>query len=133
MFYKKSGSQLNGGNVYSSYGLNVDEDKNTVPNTPVVSKIEERSTAVSPKKTISAVKTIIFSVLGAVVLFMFFSAASKIAESGLNIMYIQSVGGNTLDEAYYFELGGIYAGYAMITRALGIFFASTLVWLGFKK
>lgn len=70
--------------------------------------------------------------LAAIVLIMFFMAASKIISGGNEIMQIQSVGGKTLEEAYYFELGSIYAGYAMISRALGIFFSSVLVWCGLK-
>lgn len=80
----------------------------------------------------SAVKYAYF-VLAAVVLIMFFVAAARIAYSGNEIHQIESVGGETLEEAYYFELGSIYAGYAMISRALGIFFSSVLVWLGLKK
>ena len=71
--------------------------------------------------------------LAVIVLIMFFMAASSIAEGGNEIMQIQSVGGKTLEEAYYAELGAIYSGYAMIARAVGIFFASVLVWLGLKK
>lgn len=76
---------------------------------------------------------LVFFGLAAVVLIMFFMAASGIVEGGSEIMQIQSVGGTTLEEAYYSELGNIYSGYAMISRALGIFFASVLVWLGLKK
>ena len=64
---------------------------------------------------------------------MFFIAASNIVAGGNEIMQIRSVGGKTLEEAYYNELGSIYVGYAMISRALGIFFASVLVWLGLKN
>ena len=46
---------------------------------------------------------------------MFFMAASSIADGGSEIMQIQSVGGKTLEEAYYAELGTIYSGYAMIS------------------
>lgn len=76
---------------------------------------------------------LVFFGMAAIVLIMFFVAASKISGGGREIMRIQSVGGKTLDEAYYAELGGIYAGYAVIARALGIFFASVLAWMGLKK
>lgn len=79
------------------------------------------------------VKTIAFSVLAVVVLIMSFIAASKISSAGLEIMSIESVGGKTLEEAYYQGLGGIYSGYAIIVRTIGIFFASVLVWLGLKR
>lgn len=76
---------------------------------------------------------ILFFALAIIVLVMFFMAASSISKGGMEIMQIQSVGGKTLEEAYYAELGNIYAGYAMISRGLGIFFASVLVWLGLKR
>ncbi len=79
-----------------------------------------------------AVKYVYF-VLAAVVLIMFFIAAAKIAYGGNKIQQIESIGGETLEEAYYYDLGSIYAGYAMISCALGIFFSSVLVWLGLKK
>ena len=66
-------------------------------------------------------------------LIMFFIAAAKIAYGGNKIQQIESIGGETLEEAYYYDLGSIYAGYAMISCALGIFFSSVLVWLGLKK
>lgn len=78
-------------------------------------------------------KRIIFPIIGAVVLVMCFMAASSINEGGTEIMQISSVGGKTLEEAYYRELGSIYSGYANVVRALGISLASFLVWLGFKK
>lgn len=84
------------------------------------------------KPTDFTVRFIYFG-LAAVILVMFFIAASNIASGGKEVMQIQSVGGRTLEEAYYYELGSIYAGYAIITRALGIFFSSVLVWLGFKS
>lgn len=78
-------------------------------------------------------KLCVYLTLSIIVLVMFFLAAKQISESGKNIMMIQSVGGKTLEEAYYSELGVIYSAYATIARALGLFFASVLVWLGIKK
>ena len=76
---------------------------------------------------------VIYFGLAAVVLVLFFMAANSIAEGGSEIMQIQSVGGKTLEEAYYAELGMIYSGYAMIARAVGVFFASVLAWFGLRK
>ena len=64
---------------------------------------------------------------------MFFIAAGTISECGNQIMQIQSVGGRTLEEAYYAEVGIIYTAYATIVRACGIFFASILAWFGLKE
>ncbi len=71
--------------------------------------------------------------LAAVVLLMFFTGAKDIGKSGHEITYIKSVGGKTMEEAYYAELGNIYLGYATVIRAAGIFFSSILVWLGLKE
>ena len=79
------------------------------------------------------VKMVVFFVIAIVVLIMCFSAAGTISDSGEDIMRITSVGGKTLEEAYYRELGDIYAGYATITRAVGIFLAAVLSWIGFKR
>lgn len=81
-------------------------------------------------KSISLPKLIVYSLIACCILIMSFIAASKISNGGMEIMNIQSVGGKTLEEAYYFELGSVYSGYAIITRMVGIFFASVLVWLG---
>ena len=68
--------------------------------------------------------------MAAVVLFMAFIAASNISAGGNEIMQIQSVGGKTLEEAYYFQLGKVYSGYAMFVRTAGVFFAAVLVRCG---
>lgn len=75
----------------------------------------------------------VFYGLAVIVLVLFIIAAISIQSGGSKIMEIQSVGGRTLEEAYYYELGSIYTGYAMISVALGIFFSSILIWLGIKS
>ncbi|NLP45275.1 MAG: hypothetical protein GX351_11705 [Peptococcaceae bacterium] len=87
----------------------------------------------SRQKTYNLIIKFGFLGLAGVILIMFFIAANSISKGGMEIMKIQSVGGRTLEEAYYAELGKIYSGYAMITRTLGIFFASVMVWLGLKE
>ena len=67
---------------------------------------------------------------GLLVTVMFFIAAQLVANGGTQIMQIESVGGKTLEEAYYFELGNIYAGYAMALRGMGIFFGVLLMHKG---
>jgi hypothetical protein len=79
------------------------------------------------------VKRVLYPIIGTAVLVMCFMAAKSIGDGGTEIMQISSVGGRTLEEAYYRELGSIYSGYANVVRAFGISLASFLVWLGFKK
>ena len=93
---------------------------------------KNKSFEMKNSKSINLPKLIVYSLIACCILIMSFIAASKISNGGMEIMNIQSVGGKTLEEAYYFELGSIYSGYAIITRMVGIFFASVLVWLGLK-
>ena len=68
-----------------------------------------------------------------VLLIMFFSAADSIKAGGLDIMRIESVGGKTLEEAYYHGLGYIYEGYCVATRAMGVFCSSMLLLFGVSR
>lgn len=135
MFCPKCGTAMEEGvNVCPNCCLDIttiNKDPAFVTELDVANTVES-NVETSKKFSYYAVKYIYFG-LAAVVLILFFLAASNIASSGNEIMQIQSVGGRTLEEAYYYELGSIYAGYAMISRALGIFFASVLVWLGIKS
>lgn len=45
---------------------------------------------------------------------------------GKNIGVISSVGGRTLQEAYYYGLGFIYKGFSLFVLASGVFFSSVL-------
>lgn len=133
MFCPKCGTIIEEGiTVCPNCGL----DFAIVKQTPIPVSTPTDAIPVSDFETIkkgknSGVKYVYFG-LATVVLIMFFIAARNIVSGGNEIMQIQSVGGKTLEEAYYYELGSIYAGYAMISRALGIFFASVLVWIGIK-
>ncbi len=133
MFCPKCGNSVEDGvGVCSNCGLDFStiSQKNEASvelTTPTNMSQNNRATSGNP-----VVRFVYFG-LAVVVLIMFFMAASSIADGGNEIMQIQSVGGKTLEEAYYAELGLIYSGYAMVARALGIFFASVLAWLGLKK
>lgn len=72
-------------------------------------------------------------IVSIVLLIMFFSAANSIKTGGLEIMCIQSVGGKTLEEAYYQNLGYIYEGYCLAIKALGVFCSSILILFGVSR
>lgn len=141
MFCPKCGNGMEEGiSICSNCGLDISKiessennnehcDGEAVAPEVIAQKAEKNNKAVT---AVPIIRYVYFA-LAAVVLIMFFVAASSIVSGGNGIMMIQSVGGQTLEEAYYYELGAVYAGYAMITRALGIFFASVLVWLGLKN
>lgn len=135
MFCPKCGTTIEeGATVCPNCGLDI-ATVNQSPSsaaTPTVASLVTLDSELNKKNGNPIVKFVYF-VLAVVVLILFFIAASNIVSGGNEIMQIQSVGGQTLEEAYYYELGSIYAGYAMMSRALGIFFASVLVWIGLKS
>lgn len=71
--------------------------------------------------------------ISVVLLIMFFSAANLVKTGGLDIMSIESVGGRTLEEAYYHGLGYIYEGYCIAIRATGVFCSSMLFLFGVSR
>ena len=72
-------------------------------------------------------------VVSVVLLKMFFSAADSVKTGGLEIMSIESVGGRTLEEAYYHGLGYVYEGYCVVIRAIGVFCAAILLLFGASR
>lgn len=71
-------------------------------------------------------------VIAGLIFIMSITAASSISKGGISIGEIRSVGGETMEEAYYEYLGFIYVGMAAVVRMMGLFFASVLGWLGYK-
>ena len=132
MFCPKCGNQLEENeNCCRNCGYELPEG---YENTPQL--IESKYTvAEAPSQTTdrhnSTLRTIFF-ILAGIVLIMSLYSAHCIASGGLNISSIESIGGRTLEEAYYQYSGLIYTGYAAIVRATGIFFASVLAYLGIK-
>lgn len=79
------------------------------------------------------VKAVVFLAFALVVLFSFETAADLIARGGEGISDIESVGGKTLEEAYYYQLGFVYEGYALVVRTLGRVLAVILTHMGARK
>ena len=121
MFCPKCGKEMRGTACdYCGYG-----SVRTVPSSTTRRK--------APPLQIDLPKLIILTVIAIVVLILFLNAANTIAYRGYEITQIESVGGQTLDEAYYLQIGNMYAGFAVAIRAFGIFCAAVLVALGYKK
>ncbi len=57
--------------------------------------------------------------------------AISIFYGGAEIAEIQSVGGKTLEEAYYYRIQSVYNGYGFLVLTLGIFCSAVLSALGF--
>lgn len=85
------------------------------------------------KNTARVVRIIAFAIMAVSILISFEIAGNLIAKGGDGISSITSVGGRTLEEAYYYELGFIYEGYALIVKSVGRVFAALLLWAGVKK
>lgn len=66
--------------------------------------------ATLPKKSIvrSVLHKIIFTIVAVVLFVTAWTICDKIKEYGLDIALIRSVGGKTLEEAYYADIGKIY-------------------------
>ena len=139
MYCPKCGKEIaDGENVCPNCGFDfstVDSDTNgsqtevgldsEIPYNPTESQAKNEQ-----GKRVFNTKLLIFCVLALITIIMSFMAASNISDGGYQIMQIKSVGGQTLEEAYYQQLGSVYAGYAMFVRTCGIFFASVLVGFG---
>lgn len=71
-------------------------------------------------KVLELIKSICLFVCAAYIYQPFAHARNYFMSGGLEISRIQSVGGKTLEEAYYHELGTIYNGFAELSHAFGI-------------
>ncbi|MBE6489135.1 MAG: zinc-ribbon domain-containing protein [Methanosphaera stadtmanae] len=130
MFCPKCGTEINEGEkICSSCGVNI-EEYGKVENNNVTPTANIHATGVNTTQTVANPIKIVYWGLAAIVLIMCFIGAHSIVGGGNEIMEIQSVGGRTLEEAYYQELGKVYSGIAMAIRGLGIFAAAILVKLG---
>lgn len=136
MYCPKCGNQVNEHDVVcNACGLDLRSIQESNVN-PVVNPIYLTQPDINVRKenkTLMHSINLLYFGLAVIVLIMFLMAANIISKGGFNISQIQSVGGKTLDEAYYVELGQIYTGYAMITRALGVVFAAILAGFGLRK
>lgn len=105
----------------------VDHSEPPVPNS---APLDEKKSKASLKRF--SVPQIVLFVMAALILIISLYAAGRVVSGGMSISSIESVGGRTLEEAYYQALGTVYAGYAAAIRAMGFFFASVLAYLGYK-
>ena len=71
--------------------------------------------------------------LAVIVLILSFISGGLVFKGGIDIAGIESVGGKTLEEAYYQYSGSVYFGYAVFIVAAGIAFSSVLAFLGIRS
>ena len=136
MFCPKCGTAFaEGGKKCENCGYELPAES-TAPTPEIGEEQQPANSAPVPEKTAAAKRLplgIIFFVLAALVLLMSLYAAHCVVTGGMEIGSIESVGGKTLEEAYYQELATVYAGYAAMIRATGIFFSSILAYIGLKN
>lgn len=113
-------------------GVEIPSAPSPIVDTPKYASAPTPSITPSTAPKTHASLKIVYFILAAIVLLFAFSAASSISSAGLNIASIESVGGKTLEEAYYQYSGELYLGYATMVRTTGIFFAAVLAYLGIK-
>lgn len=85
------------------------------------------------KPKVSTIKTVIFSAVGIVIFIICFLASKTLKSAGTEISLIKSVGGKTLEEAYYQSVGLIYFSLGNVVIAIGIFLCTVLIWCGLRK
>lgn len=130
MFCPKCGAQMpEETQICSNCGCDISGMQQPSPSEEVLAMDEVQSVKLERKKPSISIT---FFVLAAIVFFMSLYSAHCVAAGGLDIASIQSVGGKTLEEAYYQYLGTVYAGYAAMIRTTGLFFSAILVYIGIK-
>lgn len=114
--------------------------------TTIVKEVKEEPKAVPPEhiaitKTIPAHsetkktdhKNIFLFIMAAVVLILCIFASNTIGTYAEEMAYIRSVGGTSINEAYFQAHGHIYEGVSQLIIAIGLFMSSILVWMGIKN
>lgn len=75
---------------------------------------------------------IFFYLLAIAVIIMFFIGAGEINTAGDNMSTLRSVGGKSVDEAFYQYYGKFLFGLVYVVRALGIALGGVLIYIGSK-
>ena len=114
--------------------------------TTIVKEVKEEPKAVPPEhiaitKTIPAHsetkktdhKNIFLFIMAAVVLILCILASNTIGTYAEEMASIRSVGGTSINEAYFQAHGHIYEGVSQLIIAIGLFMSSILVWMGIKN
>lgn len=121
MYCEKCGNQLEENEkVCSKCGYEIESVDNKIENV-LLQNIKQKSN-----------KHIKYYVIAVIILIMFIVAGFNVASHGKEISKIISVGGKTLQEAYYHELGGIYFGYSVALYAVGVSLSTFIFYLGYR-
>ena len=84
-----------------------------------------------PNKNIVILKVVIF-ILALVVVIMFFNGAESVKQSSSSMLNLRSVGGKSVDEAYYQYYGTFLGGLSTAIKGLGITCGVIILYIGSK-
>ena len=132
MYCLKCGKELKDGSACcDSCGAQIPAKSNS---SDVISQSNPTIINQESRHTDSKTKTIriVFLSLAVIVFVLAFISAGFVSSGGRDIASIQSVGGKTLEEAYYQYSGAVYSGYAMFIRIAGVFFSAVLAYFGIR-
>ena len=94
--------------------------------------LNSKTNEVLPKRAIISLHKIIFTTVAVVLFVSVWAICDKIKEYGLDIALIRSVGGKTLEEAYYADIGKIYMYFASFIKVLTAGISSIILCITYK-
>ena len=130
MFCRKCGNELKEGEkICSKCGFDMSVaavSKSSAPTSePQVSQIKR-------KGTFNVIIAVVLIIVAVVVIKMSFEGADTIERAGRSMMRIESVSGNSIDEAYFQDYGRFLEGLAVVVRAMGISCGIVVAYIGIK-
>ena len=96
----------------------------------IISNVD--SNFVKETSNISRITGILVILMGGISCILFFISASDIATSASDMITLHSQSGTSVAEAYYQDMGKVFKGFAMFSRAIGISTLSITTYLGTK-
>lgn len=75
---------------------------------------------------------IVCFIIAGLILILSLIACIKISGGAQELSALETISGDTIDEAYYNECGTVYGGFAMFVMAFGLFASGILSYLGYK-
>lgn len=108
----------------------MEEEKNLNAENTVESTLKKESNEKAKKA--STFYKILFTVLAVGLFFIAYGISEKIKLYGFKISFIESVGGKTLEEAYYSSIGKIYIYMADFFKVIVAGFSSIILCITYK-
>ena len=130
MFCRKCGNELKEGEKICSkcgFDMSVAFASKSSASTP-----ETQSSQTKSKNTFNVIIAVVLLIIAFVVVKMSFEGADMIERAGSSMMRIESVSGNSIDEAYFQDYGRFLEGLAIVVKAIGITCGVVVAYIGIK-